>query len=145
MNTDYMKSIPSGGFNYDNCIRNKALLESASLGENKLSFMKTGTTICGVVFDVSIIKFGFKYHNYFLYRKVLFLLLIPELRVAQPLETRIAKRSIIWLLIFIVQVRELQLIVTTLLKWLRESSKCIDWTLILKIEFKWPQADSLTM
>ncbi len=53
MNTDYIKQIPVGGFNYDNCIRNKALLESNALGENKLSHMKTGTTICGAIFNVS--------------------------------------------------------------------------------------------
>jgi len=55
MNTDYMKSLPVGGFNYDNCIRNKALLESAALGENKLSHMKTGTTICGMIFKDGVI------------------------------------------------------------------------------------------
>ena len=53
MNTDYIKQIPVGGFNYDNCIRNKALIESNALGENKLSHMKTGTTICGAIFNVS--------------------------------------------------------------------------------------------
>jgi len=53
MNTEYMNSLPVGGFNYDNCIRNKALQETAA-GGGKLSYMKTGTTICGVVFKVSL-------------------------------------------------------------------------------------------
>ena len=47
-----MKSLPVGGFNYDNCLRNHAL-ENAKPGEMaKDKFMKTGTTICGVVFKV---------------------------------------------------------------------------------------------
>ena len=47
-----MNSLPLGGFNYDNCFRNKAL--EANLGEGKqLSYTKTGTTICGIVFKVS--------------------------------------------------------------------------------------------
>ena len=53
MNTDYMKSLPTGGFNYDNCIRNKALVESGAVKGRQMSHMKTGTTICGVVFKVS--------------------------------------------------------------------------------------------
>ena len=48
-----MKSLPIGGFNYDNCIRNKALTESKKGG--KMSYMKTGTTICGVVFKDGVI------------------------------------------------------------------------------------------
>jgi hypothetical protein len=51
MDLSYMKSLPTGGFNYDNCLRNKALAESKA--GNKVKTMKTGTTICGVVFKVS--------------------------------------------------------------------------------------------
>ena len=52
MNTEYMNSLPVGGFNYDNCIRNNALNETAMSG-GKMTHMKTGTTICGVIFKVS--------------------------------------------------------------------------------------------
>ena len=58
MNTEYMNSLPVGGFNYDNCIRNNALLKTdVSAGQSagkKLSYMKTGTTICGVIIKVSL-------------------------------------------------------------------------------------------
>ena len=47
-----MNNLPLGGFNYDNCLRNKAL-EANLKPEKQLKFTKTGTTICGVVFAVS--------------------------------------------------------------------------------------------
>ena len=50
MDLSYMKTLPMGGFNYDNCIRNKALLESGGISADKVKYTKTGTTICGVVF-----------------------------------------------------------------------------------------------
>lgn len=52
MDLSYMKTLQSqlGGFNYDNCLRNKALLESNSLSKDKLKVTSTGTTICGVIF-----------------------------------------------------------------------------------------------
>jgi len=50
---NYLNSVPLGGFNYDNCIRNKAL-ETATNTTHKTSYTKTGTTICGVIFQVSI-------------------------------------------------------------------------------------------
>ena len=49
---NYLEQVPLGGFNYDNCIRNTAL-EANVKTSNKLSYTKTGTTICGVVFNVS--------------------------------------------------------------------------------------------
>ena len=49
---NYLQQVPLGGFNYDNCIRNTAL-ETASKSSHKSTFTKTGTTICGVVFNVS--------------------------------------------------------------------------------------------
>ena len=52
MELNYMNSLPLGGFNYDNCLRNKAL-EANMSQSNKLSFTKTGTTIVGIVFKVS--------------------------------------------------------------------------------------------
>ena len=52
MDLSYTNSIPQGGFNYDNCIRNKALLEALPNKTEGLKFTKTGTTICGVVFNV---------------------------------------------------------------------------------------------
>jgi hypothetical protein len=51
MDLSYIKNLPLGGFNYDNCLRNNAL-EMSKPG-NKVKTMKTGTTICGVVFKVS--------------------------------------------------------------------------------------------
>ena len=55
MELNYMKAMPhAGGFNYDNCLRNKAL--NANLGnglQTNVQNMKTGTTICGLVFKVS--------------------------------------------------------------------------------------------
>ena len=52
----YVNDLPLGGFNYDNCIRNKALLANAKQvgGSGQLRHAKTGTTICGVIFAVSI-------------------------------------------------------------------------------------------
>ena len=47
-----MKTLPLGGFNYDNCLRNKALEANLPKGK-QLSYTKTGTTICGVIFNVS--------------------------------------------------------------------------------------------
>ena len=49
-----MQALPMGGFNYDNCIRNKALAEQTKLAGGQLKTMKTGTTICGLIFDVSV-------------------------------------------------------------------------------------------
>ena len=51
----YIETLPLGGFNYDNCIRNKALLANAAQkgGAGQLMHAKTGTTICGIIFAVS--------------------------------------------------------------------------------------------
>jgi hypothetical protein len=49
---NYLQAVPLGGFNYDNCIRNTALMAQTKAGA-KMSYTKTGTTICGVVFNVS--------------------------------------------------------------------------------------------
>lgn len=49
---NYLEQVPLGGFNFDNCIRNTAL-EAQTNMTHKSSFTKTGTTICGVVFNVS--------------------------------------------------------------------------------------------
>lgn len=50
MELEYLKTLPLGGFNYDNCIRNTALTESGIASAPKT--MKTGTTICGALFKV---------------------------------------------------------------------------------------------
>ena len=50
---NYLQQVPLGGFNYDNCIRNTALTAQTKTNA-KLSYTKTGTTICGVVFNVSL-------------------------------------------------------------------------------------------
>ena len=49
---NYLNSIPLGGFNYDNCLRNTALQAQTKMGAQQ-KFTKTGTTICGCIFDVS--------------------------------------------------------------------------------------------
>ena len=51
MELEYLKALPTGGFNFDNCIRNRALAESGMIQQPKQ--MKTGTTICGVIYKVS--------------------------------------------------------------------------------------------
>ena len=55
MELNYMNTLPLGGFNYDNCLRNKAL-EANLPADKQLKYTKTGTTICGVVFAVSDIE-----------------------------------------------------------------------------------------
>ena len=47
---DYLNTLPLGGFNYDNCIRNTALTESGIAQAPRT--MKTGTTICGLIYKV---------------------------------------------------------------------------------------------
>ncbi|CDW75801.1 proteasome subunit beta type [Stylonychia lemnae] len=53
MELDYLKTLPLGGFNFDNCIRNRAMAESGILQAPKT--MKTGTTICGVLFKDGVV------------------------------------------------------------------------------------------
>lgn len=55
MNLNYMKTLPQeAGFNYDNCIRNKALNNHAGAGlQTTTANMKTGTTIVGLIYKVS--------------------------------------------------------------------------------------------
>ena len=55
MDLAYMNALPQGGgFNYDNCVRNKALTANAGMGmQTNIKAAKTGTTTCGVVFKVS--------------------------------------------------------------------------------------------
>ena len=48
---NYLEAMPVGGFNYENCIRNKALLAQTKAGP-KMTYTKTGTTIVGCVFNV---------------------------------------------------------------------------------------------
>lgn len=52
MELNYINELPLGGFDFDNCIRNEALMANAAPGA-KIQTKKTGTTICGVVFNVS--------------------------------------------------------------------------------------------
>ena len=52
MELNYLSTLPTGGFNFDNCIRNKAMAESAGMS-TPVKTMKTGTTICGIIFKVS--------------------------------------------------------------------------------------------
>lgn len=50
-----MQALPTtGGFDYTNCIRNKALTANRGMGlQTNITTMKTGTTICGLIFNVS--------------------------------------------------------------------------------------------
>ena len=56
MDLAYMQALPTeGGFNYDNCLRNMALTANKGMGlQTNVATMKTGTTICGLVFSVGI-------------------------------------------------------------------------------------------
>ena len=60
MELNYINALPQGGFNYDNCIRNTALMAQTKLGQKSMSHMKTGTTICGVIFNVRIRQYSLK-------------------------------------------------------------------------------------
>jgi invasion protein IalB len=51
MELNYLNTLPTGGFNFDNCIRNKAMAESAGMSQ-PVKTMKTGTTICGIIYEV---------------------------------------------------------------------------------------------
>ena len=55
MDLAYMQALPqTGGFDYGNCLRNKALTANKGMGlQTNVSNMKTGTTICGLIFNVS--------------------------------------------------------------------------------------------
>ena len=53
MDLPYITQLTEGrGFNYDNCLRNTALLEHAGVQQ---THMKTGTTICGAIFKDGIV------------------------------------------------------------------------------------------
>ena len=55
MELSYLSTLPQGGFNFDMCIRNKALTESSAMS-TPVKTMKTGTTICGIIFKVRILE-----------------------------------------------------------------------------------------
>ena len=55
MELKYIDALPKTGFNYDNCLRNKALLATNPNKAHQLSYTKTGTTICGVIFKDGVI------------------------------------------------------------------------------------------
>ena len=54
---NYLQQVPLGGFNYDMCLRNTAL-ESQTKSTHKSTYTKTGTTICGCVFNVSAYSYS---------------------------------------------------------------------------------------
>ena len=58
MDLAYMQALPTeGGFNYDNCLRNMALTANKGMGlQTNVTTMKTGTTICVLIFKVNIIQ-----------------------------------------------------------------------------------------
>ena len=139
MELQYIKALEGqvGGFNYDNCLRNKALIESKTENKTSLQYTKTGTTICGVVFKVSINNF----QNKLGYRMEYALLPIPGLQVVPLSETKIASKFIILPQISILAELVLLLIAITSLRESRESSRCIDSILTLRTEFKWLLVD----
>ena len=100
MELNYVNTLPLGGFNYDNCLRNKAL--EANLGkEKKLSYTKTGTTICGIIFNVSSQSMPDKCRNideFVVSRKESLLQLTPVPPEAASSVIRTARRSITSLL-----------------------------------------------
>lgn len=51
MELSYLKALPEGGFNFDNCIRNTAMACNSQMSQ-PIKTMKTGTTICGIIFKV---------------------------------------------------------------------------------------------
>ncbi len=53
MELNYLNQVPLGGFSYDNCVRNTALQAQTKMAP-QMKFTKTGTTICGCIFDVSL-------------------------------------------------------------------------------------------
>lgn len=59
MDLNYMNALPKeSGFDYDNCFRNMALTNNKGLGmQSNITTMKTGTTICGLVFKVCVFPF----------------------------------------------------------------------------------------
>ena len=57
MELDYLKTLPEGGFNFDMCIRNTAMACNSQMS-TPVRTMKTGTTICGVIFKVNLTQFN---------------------------------------------------------------------------------------
>jgi hypothetical protein len=54
MELEYINALKLGGFNYDNCIRNKAIESGAGILPPRA--MKTGTTICGAIYKVNPLR-----------------------------------------------------------------------------------------
>ena len=54
MELSYINTLQEnlGGLNYDNCLRNTAMMAQSKVGP-AVKTMKTGTTICGIIFNVS--------------------------------------------------------------------------------------------
>jgi len=93
---NYLNSVPLGGFNYDNCIRNKAL-ETSTNTTHKTSYTKTGTTICGVIFNVSVhAAADWLISQICFFRAELHSLLTPEPLPAPSWLTRTAPSSTTW-------------------------------------------------
>ena len=88
MELSYIKALPEGGFNFDNCIRNTAMAANSQMSQ-PIKTMKTGTTICGVIFKVGIHLTHLKNES----RTEWCSLLIPVPPVAALWETRTARRS----------------------------------------------------
>jgi hypothetical protein len=93
---NYLNSVPLGGFNYDNCIRNTAL-ETATNTTHKTSYTKTGTTICGLIFNVSVhATEDWPISQICFFRAELYSLPTPEPLLAQLWLTRTALSSTTW-------------------------------------------------
>ena len=114
MELNYLGQLPLGGFNYDNCLRNTALEAQTSVA-HKTSYTKTGTTICGLIFNVSThipLSFELPKRSQNLTRRYLLTdfhcsfrvefvsALILEPRLVRSWLTRTARSSTSWRLIF---------------------------------------------
>ena len=108
MELSYMKTLPDvGGFDYSNCLRNKALLNNSGMGlQTNVKTMKTGTTICGLVYKVSIWELTKNRMEW------LSLLILAPLAEALS-ETRTVRRSTTWRPTFSAAARALLRIATT--------------------------------
>ena len=132
MELNYLNQVPLGGFSYDNCVRNTALQAQTKMAP-QMKFSKTGTTICGCIFDVSLRNSEYRestgvahflpafftaeliFYMYAVayYRAEWHSLLIPEPLQVRSLLTRTARSSTFWPLTFSALVQELLPIAST--------------------------------
>jgi hypothetical protein len=106
MELKYMQEMQEGGFDFSNCLRNRAL-EHGSQVTVPARATKTGTTIVGLKFKVRLRKLIPAFRTEFAW------LPTPEPLAALWLETRTARRSTSWLPTSTFAEQELLLTATT--------------------------------